>query len=269
MPTFKRRDHGVGHSYWLVDDKGVETQIPGVTTILGDAIPKNALKRWAAEQAAEYAVANWAELGQMPVLARGKAIATAWDTVRAEAAKRGTNIHRLAEKLQAGEEVEVPEGLEGLVESCVKFLDEWDVQPVLSETSVLNRSVPYAGTLDIVCDFAGARWLVDWKTSRSGVYAEAALQLSAYAHADVYINEAGVEQSLAGLGIQRGAVVHLRSDGYDIHPMTIGDRAFSVFRHAAFMAEWLHWDKNGDDLGRHTRLDTLKLPVLQPARVNA
>ena len=61
MPTFKRRNYGGGHGYWLVNEDGTETDVPGVTTILSDAIPKQ-LKQWAADQAADYAVDHWAEL---------------------------------------------------------------------------------------------------------------------------------------------------------------------------------------------------------------
>ena len=164
---------------------------------------------------------------------------------------RGTTVHALAERLQRGEQVEKPPGLEGHIEACVRFLDDYDLQPVLAEAAVLHRANPlYGGTLDLVGDMLRQRWLIDWKTLKSGVYAETALQLAAYAHADIYVDATGAEQPVADLGIERGAVVHLRADGYDVVPMEIGDEPWLVFRHAAYMAHWLHWVK-----GQPTRLD--------------
>jgi hypothetical protein len=256
-PIFRRRNYGGGHAYYLVDGD-TETHVPGVTTILSDALPKQ-LKQWAADESAEYAIAHWEELGKLRPFARAKAIANAWQGELRTASIRGTTVHALAERLQRGEQVEMPEGYEGHVEACVAFLDDYDVQGILAEASVLHRENPlYGGTLDLVGDMLGHRWLIDWKTSKSGVYAEAALQLSAYAHADVYIDDDGDEHPVKDLGIERGAVVHLRADGYDVYPMNIGDRPFEVFRVAAYMAGWLHYTK-----GEGTRLDTFKLPALQ------
>lgn len=260
--TIIRRNSGTGHSYWDVDpDTGAEIKVPGVTTLLSDGMPKPALVNWAAEQAAQYAIENWAALGKMGLLLRAKEIQYAWKGTLYGAAAKGTKIHQLAEKLHAGVEVEVPEGLEGHVEACVKFLDEWDVQAVLSETPVVNRAVRYAGTLDLVADLGdGRRWLLDWKTGK-GVYADAALQLAAYRHAECYLLD-GEEHDMAEVGIQQGGVVHLRADGYDLHPMNITEQAFRLFRHVAYVGGWVKWDKDSG-----SRIDVFKGKALRPPAV--
>jgi hypothetical protein len=252
----RRINSGGGHSYFDVDDQGTERRLDGVTTLLGNAIPKNGLTNWAAGEAASYAVEHWDELAPLPLLKRADEIRYAWKRELGRASLKGTEIHNLAERLSSGEQIDVPDNYEAHVEQCVKFLDKFEPQPVVTEAVVVNRAVGYAGTLDMVADMLGHRYLIDWKTGKS-VYAEAALQLAAYAHAEHYL-DGGVERPVAELGIQRGAVVHLRADGYDVYPMRIDEAAFMVFRHAAYMARWVTWNR---DTG--SKLDSFKSPPLR------
>lgn len=240
--TVRRVNRGGGHSYYDVTEDGVERRLDGVTTLIGNGVPKGGLVPWAAGQAAEHAVTHWDELTSLGLLERAKEIQYAWQRNRDAAAGKGTRIHVLAEKLLHGEEVETPEGLEGHVEACVKFLDRYGVEPVLSETVVVNRAVGYAGTLDLVGDMRRERWLLDWKTGKS-VYPEAALQLAAYRHAEHYLGADGVEAPVADLGIERAAVVHLRADGFDVYPMETGPDVFNLFRHVVYVARWVRWDR--------------------------
>lgn len=260
--TVKRRNHGTGHSYYDVDEHGHEHKLDGVTTLLRDGIPKGGLTSWAAEQAATYAIEHWDELAPLPLLERGKEIQWAWQRERDRLAIRGQEIHALAERLTHGEEVDVPDELEAHVEQCIKFLDQYKVRPVVTETVVVNRSIGYAGTLDLVADLAGpragGRYLIDWKTGRS-VYPETALQLAAYAHAEHYVTLDGAERPVAELGIQRGLMVHLRADDFDVYPMRIDELAYRVFRHVAYVARWVRWDRDT----RTSPLDAFKASPLE------
>jgi hypothetical protein len=245
----RRVNSGGGHAYFDRDEEGTERQLDGVTTLLGNAIPKN-LTKWAADQSASYAVEHWDELAPLPLLKRADEIRYAWRRTLGKASAKGTEIHSLAERLSRGEPVEIPDEYEAHVEQCVHFLDKFAPEPVVAEAVVVNRAVGYAGTLDLVADMLDHRYLIDWKTGNN-VYAEAALQLAAYAHAEAYLSpeayrlpEAQAERPMAELRIERGAVVHLRADGYDVYPMRIDDVAFRVFRHAAYMARWLKWDRD-------------------------
>ena len=47
-------------------------RIPGVTTLIGNGVPKPALIRWGMNVTAEYAVDRWDELAAEPVAARLK-----------------------------------------------------------------------------------------------------------------------------------------------------------------------------------------------------
>jgi hypothetical protein len=258
--TIVRRNAGLNHYYVDVLEDGTEVKVQGVTTILSDGIPKGGLMSWAAEQAAQYAITNWKELSGLKLLERAKRIQFAWKEERDAAAGRGTQIHKLAEQLIHGEKVDIPEGLEGHVEACVAFLNQYQPEPVLTEAAIVNRTVGYAGTLDLVADMLGHRYLLDWKTGKN-VYAETALQLAAYARGEHYLDAAKNELPLADIGIQRAAVVHLRADGFDVYPMTITEPVFTLFRHVAYVARWVKWDKDT----RLAPIDRYKGKALQPA----
>lgn len=242
--TITRVDRGRNHWY-LID--GVKAD--GVTTLLSDGIPKPALVRWAAKSVAEYVDANrdhvrgcfdWMDSGQLVSLLKG----VPW-SARDKAAIRGTDVHALAERLLHGEEVEVPEHLAGYVESCVRFLDDWQVRPVLSEAVVASRRWRYAGTLDLVGDLAdGTRRVIDWKTGASGIFPETVLQLAAYRYAEVYLDEAGAEQPMADLNIGGAMAVWVRPDGYDAYELPADEKQFKAFCYAATVARWANSSKD-------------------------
>jgi hypothetical protein len=226
-PPVRRVNRGKGHSY--VDANGAK--VPGVTTIMGNGVPKPALINWAANITAGYAIDHWDELGEMSPSVRLAKLKEARYADRDAAANRGTAVHTLAEKLVLGKEVDVPDELAGHVESYVRFLDEWDVQPVLTEFVVVSHKHGYAGTGDLIADLVDpvrpgerVRWLLDVKTSRSGVYGETALQLAGYRYADFFLNAAGDEEALPV--VQRTGVIHVRADGYDLVPVEAGPDQF-------------------------------------------
>lgn len=231
MSGVKRINRGRGHSY-EIDGRRAD----GVTTLIGDGLPKPALIGWAANTTAAYAVDHWDELaGETPskrldVLKRARYLDL--DT----ASKRGTEVHDLAEKLSHDIEIEVPDELAGYVESAVKFLDEWKPQTILTECVVASRKWGYAGTFDLLMRLPDGRVvLADYKTSRSGIWGETSLQLGAYANADVYLDAEGNEQDMAGLGITDGMAVWIRSDGYDVYSVDL-DEGFKIFTHVMWVA---------------------------------
>lgn len=233
VPPVRRVDTKVfgKPSHYYID--GNKRRIPGVTTILNDGVPKPALVAWAGNTTAEYAVDHWDELADLKPSERLKLLKGIRYEQRDAAANRGTEVHALAERLVLGEEVDVPDELAGHVESYVRFLDEWRPEPVLTEVVVVNYTIGFAGTLDTVVDMAGQRWLLDLKTSR-GVYGETALQCAAYANAEFYVDADGNEQPM--LAVDRTAVLHVRSDGYDLRPLYDQPQAFLQFRYAAAVA---------------------------------
>lgn len=251
MTGIKRINRGRGHSY-LIDGKPAI----GVTTAM-DVLGKPALINWAAKVTANYAVDRWSELTAEPPSKRLDLLMKARFADVDQASKRGTEVHVLAEKLVQGLEVDVPEELAGYVESTVKFLDEWEPQPMLTETVIADRRWQYCGTTDGVFRLRNGRIAIyDWKTGRTGLYPESALQLAAYAHAETYLDNDGNERPMAALGITQGLGVHIRADGFDVYELDISEAVFKDFLHIL----WCYRMKND-------RMDGWKSESLQaPAK---
>lgn len=230
--TTGRVNRGRNHSYKLDGEPA-----PGVTTVIGDGIPKPALSYWAAKSVAEYAVENLDTLATLDRFAAVDLLKGAPWRDRDAAARRGTEVHRLGEQLVAGQEIEVPDELVGHVDAYLRFLDEWQPVPLLVEAVVINRTHRYMGTLDLVADLAdGQRWLLDIKTTRSGVYGETGLQLAAYRNAEHYLDDQGDEQPMPA--VDRCGVIWVRADGYDLIPVDTGPDIYRYFRAAQFVAHF-------------------------------
>ena len=226
----KRINRGRGHSYVL---DGVK--VPGVTTLINNGFPKRALVDWAARTVAGYAVDHWDELAELPVSERLRRLEKAHNRVRDAAGVRGTRVHKLAHRLALGEQVEVPEEIAGHVMSCVRFLDEWEVEPILIERPVFSRAHLYGGSPDLVARLRDGRvWLLDWKTNAKGPYGDMAFQLAGYRYADIYLDDDGQEQEMPA--IDECGVVWLRADGYDLFPFEAGPDVFRQFLYIAEVA---------------------------------
>jgi hypothetical protein len=235
----RRRNYGRNHAYYLTREDGSEVKLDGVTTLLSEGLAKPALVNWAANTTAAYAVDNWEELGALPPSKRLQELKSAKQKDLDAAGRRGTEVHALAEKVLHGEEVEVPDAIAGHVESAVRFLDEWEIEPVLSETTVFNATRGYGGTFDMVVRsrrLPGRVILGDWKTTRSGIFNETALQLSAYGNGEFYLDANGDDQPMADLGITDHWGVWIRADGYSVHPVDRSERTFESFLYVATVA---------------------------------
>lgn len=216
------------HRYYL-DGRPV----PGVTTILG-VLDKPAIPRWAAAQVAEYvadhfdAVEHLRAMGRDPMVAALKGIP--WQK-RDDAAARGSTLHKFAEQILRGEEVEPPDELFPVVENAVRFMDEWDIDPILIEYPCASREHWWAGTGDLIARYrnpsSGRRGVgyFDWKSAR-GVYAEHSMQFAAYTHPEFWGLD-GNEQTAPECDASFG--VHIRPDDYDVHPYRHGPGVYEEF----------------------------------------
>jgi len=271
-PKTRIQRHGNGHSYYLDGEK-----VPGVTKILSDGIPKNGLIGWAGSTVADFVVNNlatargsdgrtrivaddlvrealaWNEsrgthavkVGSeaLPRLALAKILASVRYKDSDEAAGRGTEVHGLAADLARGKEVKVPEELRGHVASYVRFLNEWDPTEALVERVVVNRRWRYMGRLDLLAMFAQyGRGLLDIKTSRSGVFAETALQLAGYGFSESMLD--GVDGAGQAIEVPMPAVdwygvVWVRADGYDVYRFDVTEKTHRIFLYAKSVGEWL------------------------------
>ncbi|MGH8876939.1 MAG: hypothetical protein ACRD0P_06315 [Stackebrandtia sp.] len=234
---FKRHDrtgkNGKTWHYYMLDGKRAD----GVTTLISGGLPKPALLRWAPKMVAAYVADNPGAVNALWSGNRDQMVRelkeVPWSQRDAAAAK-GTEVHALAERLSRGEEIEVPEALEGYVNSAVAFLDEWRVRPLQTEVAVANRQWGYAGTADVLAELGGRTVLMDYKTSRSGIYGETALQLAAYSRAEVYLDADDHEQPMPT--IDAAYAVWLRPDGYNVYAMDISESVYKAYLHVAYVA---------------------------------
>jgi hypothetical protein len=202
--------------------------VPGVTTILG-VLNKPALPKWAATSVAEYVADNREAVEHLYAAGRGPMVGALkempWQK-RDDAAARGTKFHEFAERIMRGEEVDVPDEQVPLVENALRFMDDYQIEPILTEYRVGSREHRYAGSGDLIANTRIGVAALDWKTSKR-IYATTAMQNVAYAYADFY-DDNGEEKPLPE--VEHSFGVHIRSDGYDVHPLPFGPDIF---------AEWL------------------------------
>src|SRR5262245_542687 len=240
-PPTRRVERGGGHSYFLDGERA-----DGVTYALREGFPKPALINWAANATRDYAVDHWDELGELATSEKIKRLSNARYEDRDAAGNAGTAVHRLVHDLARGVEVDVPEYLTGHVDAYLRFVDEWHVVDRLAEVVVLNRQWRYMGTLDLIADLDDEPWLLDFKTARSGVFAENGLQLAAYRNAESYIGDGDLEHDLPT--VERTGFVWIRSDGYDLIPVEAGPVEFRTFLYALELARWRAKDGRSADV---------------------
>lgn len=238
-------------------------KLMSVTTILGNGVPKPNLVPWAAGEVARSAVDNLPRLVRVRGAQQREAaynwLRKAADTKRDTAAQFGSAIHAAVESLILGEpRVEPTDEQRPFLDAFERFCEDWRPQWETAELVVANPDDGWAGTADWWATLDGhgpAIVLGDWKTGK-GVYAEAALQLSAYRRATVGWLKDGteVEPPFA----TEAVVVHLRPDkypdtGYRVIPMDTSDQTYTDFRAAQAVAEY-----------RTLRADTLVGDALEP-----
>jgi hypothetical protein len=208
--------------------------VPGVTTIIG-VIGKPGLINWASREVAEYVADNpdgveaLRAMGREPMVNALKAIP---GSKRDAAANKGKEVHRFAEDIIHGKEVEVPEYLAGYVEAALAFMDYYAIDPVLVEECVASREHQYGGTFDLVADSNRyPRGIYDYKTGRTGIYESTAWQNAGYAFAEFY-GQLGDEHPMADVGIEASFGVHLRPDGtFAVHRLEFGPHVYAEFLH--------------------------------------
>lgn len=224
-----------------------ELELPSVTRVIGEGLPKPALKYWAQRKVAEYAYDRRSALDHMD---RDEAVgflkSAPYKTSNAKA-DVGTEVHDYAEALAHGTPPpDVSPEARPYCRGVDRFFLDFEPEFVYAEESVYNPEHNYAGTMDGFATFAlkpelGLR-VMDYKTSK-GVYDSHVLQLAALARGEFVGVKRGEEwvqepvpEVVGGLGVQIG-----RYD-YKVTETDTGDEVFESFlavaRVAAFRDGW-------------------------------
>lgn len=233
-PTRRVNSGRNGHRYFL-DGSPVE----GVTTIINGGIPKPALVGWAARSVAERVIERRNVLTQLNDAEIMNILRNVPYEELGTAGVRGTEVHRLAAELGRGKTIDVPDAMLGYVDAYRSWWDAWHpIDPVIVEATVINRQYSYMGTLDWLAAIPDlGLTLLDIKTAKSGVFAETALQLAAYGHAETIVVD---DQELPMPGpIDTYAALWLLPDSWVFYPMDVGEAEFRTFLYAGGIHRWV------------------------------
>lgn len=245
-----------------------------VTTMLG-GYPKPWLGTWAAKEVAQFAYDHREAWLNLPETDAVKLLKGAPWSKRDDAADRGTAVHQAVEAVIRNTAIE---GLKNEDElNCAiaveTFLKERASRILGVEITVFNRTIGYAGTLDLWdIDSAGTSWILDWKTS-GDVYVDHAIQQAAYLNAEyavVQSRQVGDKEEWIGKVIpwgleviERLGIVHVTPEGAVLHPIRqeVIQRLWTVFRAAAHMKAF---QTDVDDFNKAPKLRVFENPVARP-----
>lgn len=235
-----------GGSRFYVDPFSKE-KVPGVTSIL-NMLPKPLLKPWGERTVAEFAADNIGTIVDMMVKGQRK---EAVDYVKrapyretSGAAEIGDEVHKLAEKMILGEAVgRFHPDLSGYVDGFRDFMDAFQPTLLHSEVTIWSDTHGYAGSTDAIVEIAGETIIMDFKTTRSGIHEEVALQLTAYSRGDVIIDADGERRPMPE--IAGAAALWLRPDKWHLRPVQISDALFDVFIALKVIFDWEREIKSG------------------------
>lgn len=237
-----------GGSRFYIDPNDGAIKVPGVTSSVG-MLPKDFLTFWAAKEAAEAAVNNWdivSELIKRDPKGATDYLKGAHRRKSKAASDLGSAAHDLFERLARGETLNlrhVHVDLKPFVRWFSEFLEQ--VQPTFLhlEETVWSDTYQYAGSFDAIAEIDGEVVGIDWKTSKS-IYDSVALQLAAYRYADRIIRASDGE-SIPMPAWDGGAVLHVRSEGWQFVPIECGPEVFEYFKSLRHTFDWESGAKKG------------------------
>lgn len=230
-------DTGKGRFYPWKEQKFVS-----VTTAISEGLPKPALNKWFIRSMAELAASKRHELVLMEELAASQWLLDFRSPNDGVAAKFGTNIHAMIERIAKGKTVREPsEDEKPYMDAFHKFVKKYNPVFLENEATVYSTTHGYAGTMDAMLEIDGNVYVVDTKTGKS-VWPEAALQLAAYRHADFIGRIGGREDAIPPCS--GGFILHIRPRGFKVIPVDTGPQVFDTFLSALDMFRWINFDSD-------------------------
>jgi hypothetical protein len=202
-------------------------------------LPAPFLRAWNSKVTANAAVDNIEFVNEL-ILGKQKDKARMWLKAAPErelktAADIGDRVHKAIEERIYNPLAPYDSDLEPFIKNfdlfCVEFEPEW----IHVEKSVFSVTHLYAGSFDAIAKIRGKITIIDFKTTRSGISAKVALQLAAYARADVMF-DGQIEVPMPQ--VEHAAALWLRPDQWGLFPLRIDDDIFETFLSLRRTFEW-------------------------------
>lgn len=214
-------------------------RMTGVTTILG-IISKPALIGWAANMAVDYIendIVGIHEDTENYVCPFGafkkllKEARTAHTKKRDAAGDIGKTVHSAIEQfIKQGTEPTLDEQGMKMFENFRKWSVDNKVKFIENEKHLYSEKMFVGGICDAVVEIDGKKWLYDWKTGGTRVYAEAFWQCAAYT---ILLDEMGEHKDIVGYGVlgvfKDGTMEDKRSVSTDEHKLAFMS-AYNIYK---------------------------------------
>ena len=257
MTTPKVKTLSRGGSRFYIDPENGRKN-PGVTSVL-NMLPKGFLKFWAAKEVATFAVENLGSVVGLAMTDQRAAIDLlkgAPNRVTGKAADIGTEAHDYFERLAKGERIvgRIHPDLAPFVEHFREFLAVCEPEFVFMEETVWSDALGVAGSFDALATLKGdgagplkgKTLFMDWKTTRSGVHEEVALQLAAYRESEYIVRPDGSRVPMPKT--DGAACLHVRPEGWALYPIEVGDivlgeETVRVLDYFKALREVFDWDR--------------------------
>lgn len=252
MTTPKVKTISVGPDkdrWYVLESDPSQPSAPSVSSIV-DMLPKKALTPWAAKMAAFFVVDNLDAVTSLIRTDKDAAIdlikGSPFRKVR-RAGDNGTLQHGLTEEIARAvfegrkPKFAVPPGSMPYLKNYARFMKEFNVRPVLIETSVWNDEPAFAGTFDLLAwltiDGKDVLSIVDTKTAESGVWPSSAIQQTGYRWAKWYIDpDSGELKDMPK--VEQTFGLWLRPHGFALIPLESGPREWEAFKHLHASYMW-------------------------------
>ncbi len=222
---------------------------PGVTTVT-DVLDKPALLRWHKEQIALAALAHAERLLADREAGNDEAAVAFLLAARNEGTngrERGSRIHATLESILRREPTDIAAEDAPAIAGARTWLNEHAVEPLEVEAYLINETLGFGGTCDLVArittDGETATWLLDWKTSKSvawpdgRVYDDMRLQLAAYSRAE-FIARVGDPERYPLPEIERFGILHVTDGGTKLYPAEVTEDDWVAFRACLYLSGW-------------------------------
>lgn len=205
---------GGGRYYTALNtDTSEKLDLWSPTTVINEAA-KPAIDRWKQRMVA-IGICARADLREMIATddedAQKEAVQQALEAGK-QAANRGTARHAVAERVTtAADAFEVSAELRPWAERFGKLLDDHGIEIKQREIVLVNLTIGFAGTCDMLARYLGRRIVGDIKTGSAGWF-DQAMQLAAYANAEYAFVDGELVPLPADIDRDTGYVLHVPVD---------------------------------------------------------